>query len=230
MCTSTLIHETKKPFYVGKGQARIVLSHLSPRRNPEDTDPQGIGQTRIAATHRNSPHALPSEEAALRIEAAVIDLCGLDKLANLVSGWRSIQLGKISLKELIYYYAAEPVRVVDAVVLIRINRLYRHGMSEEELYDATRSCWKLSSRRERAKYAFSVFEGVVREVYAIDAWHKGGTTPCKTRIHTNPRYEGGRREFTGRVAEESVRSRYFGGSVAAYFPRGLCAPVKYVNV
>ena len=104
----------------------------------------------------------------------MIDLCGLDKLANLVSGWRSIQLGKISLKELIYYYAAEPVRVVDAVVLIRINRLYRHGMSEEELYDATRSCWKLSSRRERAKYAFSVFEGVVREVYADRRLAQGG--------------------------------------------------------
>ena len=124
---------------------------------------------------------------------------------------------------------APPLTVTDPVILIRINRLYRDGMTEDELYDATRSCWKLGSRRNRAKYALAVFEGVVQEVYEIDGWHEGGTTPCRSGIHTKPRTEG-RWEFTGRKTEESVRSRYVGRSVAAYFTRGQQNPVRYVNV
>jgi len=68
---------------------------------------------------------------------------------------------------------APPLSVTDPAILIRINRLYRDGMTEDELYDATRSCWKLGSRRNRAKYALAVFEGVVQEVYEIDGWHEG---------------------------------------------------------
>jgi uncharacterized protein len=124
---------------------------------------------------------------------------------------------------------APPITVVDPAILIRINRLYREAMTEDELYDATRSCWKLGRRRTRAKYALAVFEGVVREVYEIAGWHEGGTTPCKSGIHKKPRTEG-RWEFTGHKAEESVRSRYVGGSVSAYFTHGQQNPVKYVNV
>jgi len=79
---------------------------------------------------------------------------------------------------------APPLSVTDPAILIRINRLYRDGMTEDELYDATRSCWKLGSRRNRAKYALAVFEGVVQEVYEIDGWHEGGTTPCKSGIQS----------------------------------------------
>ena len=121
------------------------------------------------------------------------------------------------------------VTVTDPVLLIRINRLYRDGMTEDELYDATRSCWKLGTRRNLLKYAFAVFHGVVQEVYEIDGWHEGGTTPCTSGIHKKPRTKG-RWEFTGHVAEEAVRSRYVGRSVADYFTRGQQNPVKYVNV
>jgi hypothetical protein len=102
-------------------------------------------------------------------------------------------------------------------------------MTEDELYDATRSCWKLGSRRNLAKYALAVFEGVVREVCEIAGWHEGGSTPCKSGIHKKPRTEG-RWEFTGQKAEDSVRSRYVGRSVAGYFTQGQQNPVKYVNV
>ena len=142
----------------------------------------------------------------------------------------AIRIGKVEMMTLDRRkQSARPLTVTDPVILIRINRLYRDGMTEDELYDATRSCWKLGSRRNRAKYALAVFEGVVREVYEIGGWHEGGTTPCKSGIHKKPRTEG-RWEFTGRMAEESVRSRYVGRSVAAYFTQGQQNPVKYVNV
>ena len=143
---------------------------------------------------------------------------------------RAIRIGKVEMMTLDRRkQSARPLTVTDPVILIRINRLYRDGMTEDELYDATRSCWKLGSRRNLAKYALAVFEGVVREVYEIAGWHEGGSTPCKSGIHKKPRTER-RWEFTGQKAEDSVRSRYVGRSVAGYFTQGQQNPVKYVNV
>lgn len=174
-------------------------------------------------------HGLRDEETALRIEAAVIDLFGLDELTNEVRGWKSIQLGRMSLIDLISYYAPRPVSILEPALLIRVNRLYRHRMSDAELYDVTRGVWKLGERRTKAKLAFAIFEGVVREIYEIEQWHQAGTTTYTTR--TNDDVNRQRRwEFTGKKADEALHRLYLGGSVEAYFPRGLQSPVIYVNI
>jgi hypothetical protein len=217
-------------FYVGKGQGERVLAHLSAEgesrkvRVLEELKQQGLVPRIDILTHQ-----LPDEETAFRIEAAIIDLLGLGELTNEVRGWRSVQLGRLPLSELIVYYAAQPVEVIDPALLIRINRLYRHNMPANELYEATRGVWKLGKRREQARYALAVFEGVVREVYAIEAWHEAGTTHYYTQIHTDVHVPG-RWEFTGRVAPEPVRSRYLNRSVAAYFRKGQQSPTVYVGV
>ncbi|MFN0020821.1 MAG: LEM-3-like GIY-YIG domain-containing protein [Pirellulaceae bacterium] len=222
---------TGKPFYVGKGKGKRVLAHLSAKVESQKT--QIIKE--LAAISQEPrleilAHGLASEDTALRIEAAAIDLLGLDELTNKVTGWRSIQLGKMPLQELIFYYAAKPVEIVDPVLLIRINRLYRHAMSVEELYDATRSAWKLGQRREAAKFVLAVFEGVVREVFKVEQWHPGGATPVKSGVHGDRGpIASDRWEFTGKVASPVVRNRYHGASVAKYFPKGLQNPVMYVN-
>lgn len=100
-------------------------------------------------------------------------------------------------------------------------------MTLRELYEATRGVWKLGRRREGGKYAFAVFEGVVREVYAIDGWHPAGTLEYETRDEDLA--VEGRREFEGGLAIGTVRARYVGRSVAAYLPKGSQNPVKYVN-
>ena len=126
------------------------------------------------------------------------------------------------------YYAAKPVAVDVPTLLIRINRLYRYNMTPQELYEATRGVWKLGARCTKAQYAFAVFEGVVREVYAIESWHPAGTTPYMTRDASQLK-TAGRREFLGRVADAVVRDAYAGRSVASQFPPGLQSPVVYVN-
>jgi uncharacterized protein len=218
-----------RPFYVGKGRGRRIVAHLS-----------AAGETRkarILAEIREEgheprldvlAHGLADEETALRVEAAAIDLLGLADLTNCVRGWRSVQLGRLPLAELMTYYAAEPVDAADPVLLIRINQLYRHGMPAHDLYEATRGVWRLGSRCKGAKYALAVFEGVVREVYAVDEWHEAGSTDHTTR-DTNELRIPGRQEFIGSVAPDSVRNRYVGRSVAAYFKRGQQSPVVYVN-
>ena len=94
-------------------------------------------------------------------------------------------------------------------------------MPDAELYHATRGIWKLGPRRERAKYALAVFHGLVREVYAIEAWAPAGTTRDDSGRQRKPGpKQRGRWEFTGRVAPPSVRKRYVGRSVAGYFKQG----------
>src|SRR4051812_42705703 len=88
------------------------------------------------------------------------------------------------------------VGIVDPVLLIRINQLFRPGMSAHALYEATRGVWKVGLRREGVKYALAIFDGVVREVYSIDKWHEAGSTQYSTRAAADVVVEG-RWEFTG---------------------------------
>ncbi|MEA2463630.1 MAG: uncharacterized protein QOJ98_1377 [Acidobacteriota bacterium] len=219
----------EQPFYVGKGQGERALSHLS-----EEAESRKCARIAELRAEGKEPridilaHELRDEETAFRIEAAIIDLFGLDVLTNEVRGWRSLQLGRIPLSELTMYYAAKPVSVDVPALLIRINRLYRHNMTPQELYEATRGVWRLGARCTKARYAFAVFEGLVREVYEIESWHPAATTPYTTRDASQLR-TAGRREFLGRVADAEIRDAYVGRSVAEYFVQGLQSPVVYVN-
>jgi hypothetical protein len=92
----------RQPFYVGKGQGPRVLAHLSASGESRKAKVLAeLAQSGLSPRLDILAHALPSEETALRIEAAVIDLLGLDDLTNLVSGWQSVQLGRMPLSQLV---------------------------------------------------------------------------------------------------------------------------------
>ncbi len=99
-------------------------------------------------------------------------------------------------------------------------------MTEAELYEVTRGVWTCGPRREKARYALAVYQGVVREVYEIEMWHKAGTLEYTTRKQElmDPR----RWEFSGRQATGPA-SRYRGGLVDKYFSKGAQLPFTYVN-
>lgn len=121
------------------------------------------------------------------------------------------------------------ITVTEPALLIRINESYSEGMSDLALYEATRGVWRLGPKRDRVRIALAVYQGVVKEVFAISAWHRGDTTPYSTRRFTDPRAKE-RWEFTGVLADDAVRERYIGKSVAQYFRWGNQNPVVYVNV
>jgi hypothetical protein len=122
------------------------------------------------------------------------------------------------------------VDVHEPAVLIRINQLYRSGMSSDALYEATRGVWKAAApRRDEARYALAIAPGgVVCGVYEISEWHPAGTTEYKTRDASQFSTDG-RFEFTGSQAPKEVREKYVGRSVAHYFSKGNQNPIRYVN-
>ena len=114
------------------------------------------------------------------------------------------------------------LEVTEPAMLIRINELFRDDMSASELYDATRSSWKVSlDRANDVAYALSVYKGIVREVYLVTAWQEADPT-----AHEKNK---GRFEFIGDIAEDSVRDKYKLKSVKHYFKKGNMAPFMYLN-
>jgi len=216
-------------FYVGKGKGNRAFSHMNDLS--ETRKVQTIHAIRAAGlepTIEILVHRLPNEETALRIEAAIIDLLTLDRLTNQVRGWESSIVGRMPVAALASLYDARPIKIGEAALLIRINQLYRYGMSERELFEVTRGVWKLGARRTQAKYAFAVYKGVVREVYEIGGWHPAGTLDYLTRNAADLRLEG-RWEFEGHVADAMLREKYIDGSVSHYFAGNSQNPVTYVN-
>lgn len=130
----------------------------------------------------------------------------------------------------------EQINIDDPVILIRISQAYRENISPIELYDYTRSQWKLNPERAKnAKYGLAVYNGIIKEVYKIIVWYPAGTTfSVRTGNELIERKAGdrmeGRYEFIGNIAKTSIRNKYKNKNVAQYFKQGNSNPIMYVNV
>ena len=114
--------------------------------------------------------------------------------------------------------------ITDNIVVIKINQSYYEGISSEALYDYTRGIWKRSLKTVSvADYALSVVYGVVVEVYKIDRWMPATQTKFKTR-KVDPQKAAERVAFVGKVADDDVRARYIGKSVANLFKKNSANP------
>lgn len=216
-------------FYVGKGRGARALAHFDAQAKVGVKEVMAeLAAAGIAPRLEILAHGLPSEQVAFQIEAAAIDLVGVENLSNAVRGHHHAK-GRMSLAEVVARYTRKPAGIKEPSVLIRISRLYRYGMTAVELYDATRSAWRVGPKREKVELAFAVHEGVIREVYRVHAWHPAGST-------FNVRFDGrgedlpDRWEFVGKVAEEELRQRYINRYVGDLFPQGAQNPIAYVNV
>jgi len=225
-------------FYVGKGKGSRALTHLEAA---DLTHLEAAERKRVTTIIRkirdagSEPridilaHDLPNEDVAFAIEAAAIDLIGIHNLTNAVRGHTKAKYGRNPLSHFIALYTKRKAAIREPSVLIRITKMYRFGMNDAELYDATRSAWRVGDRKDKAQYAFAVYNGVVREVYRITGWHDGGSTfAAQNQGKRVARV--GRWEFVGTLAEDTVRQRYVNSYVGDLFPKGARNPVCYVNI
>jgi hypothetical protein len=210
-------------FYVGKGTGNRVFMHLN-EALLDETENTKLDRIRLIrqrnqdVRHIIHRHGL-TEEEAFHVEAALIDLLGLDQLTNAVSGHHSYNFGPMTINEIVSTYEAPAIVIKEPCIFAIINRLYQRGMSADDLYEATRGNWVIGERRNKAKYVFAVSNGVVRQVYEVERWY-----PVE-----RPEYKRSNRwRFDGKVAAE-MEQKYVGGSVINYLTNGAQNPIKYVN-
>jgi hypothetical protein len=221
---------TDKPFYVGKGRGNRAFCHLD-----DDRECEKVAMIAELKALNLSPvieilkYGLLEEEALL-VEATAIDLLSIDTLTNEVRG-HGVSVGsRATVEDVAAILSEKPAKIDDPLILVRIARAFRGGMTPQALYDATRSAWKVGARRRsQARYACAVYQQVIREVYEIAAWAPGGSTMRSTDV--NGRHESipDRWEFVGKVAEPEIRRKYVGRVVNEFFPDGAMNPIRYVN-
>jgi len=223
-----------KIFYVGKGKGQRAFQHLSDEKDgPKKRKIQEIREAGLQPKIEILTHGLKESETALKIEAALIDLIGVDHLANEVRGYEAISHGKMDVDQLIALYNAPRVVIRDkGVLLIRINRLFRHGMSPAELYEATRGVWKIGRRRDSVRLVLAIYQGVVKEVYQVRRWELADWQAYRFRrdeLKGRKERDKNRWQFEGSVAKEPIRGRYLGKDVSKYLVKGAMNPIQYVK-
>lgn len=224
---------TRKPFYVGKGKGNRVFDHLSDKNNSEKTKKiNSIIEEGKEPIIEILVHGV-DEETAFKVEAAAIDLIGIDNLTNQQRGHHSNTYGKIEVSLLESRYNSEDLTfndIDDNIMLIKINRLYHNNMTPTELYEITRGYWRVNlEQAKKVKYVLAVYYGIVLEVYEVVAWFPAFSTMMHQRIEdVNSDKLSSRYEFVGRIADDIVRKKYKDKSVSNIFLKGEQNPIKYI--
>jgi len=122
----------------------------------------------------------------------------------------------------------------EPVVAININRQYPRVNNADDLYQATRSMWRLNRERaNRARYAFAVYQGEIKEVYEIDRWIPA-TRETRRYWREREHLQGddfqdthdGRSEFVGKLAPEEIRKKYVNKRMPVRHSQN---PIRYFN-
>jgi hypothetical protein len=233
---------TNAVFYVGKGTGDRSFAHLAEaEKSLAEEIEENAKLARIREIESSGEavkiailrHGMSDREAFL-VEATVIDL--LPNLVNVQAGHNSDEFGHRSVSEIDVKYGARPVKIDPrhCVVLIRINRLFERGMTDDALYEATRKWWVIGGARQQLgdpgapQWAMAVYGGIVRAVYRIEAWER----PTDDDIAANPS-DSDRWGFRGE-RDLGMEAKYLHGDVSSYLRaadtgHALQNPIRYVN-
>lgn len=211
-----------KTFYVGKGHGNRINQHLLGALETELDEIEKIKtiheiqKAGFEVRHLILRHGL-TEKEAFEVESSIIDFIGMENLTNIVAGHYASERGLMSLEDIAIKYQAEDAVFEESALLININRRYHYKITPEEIYNATKGNWIVSSERvKNINVICSVYAGIIREVFIPTSWNKS--------------QEAGRLCFEGKIAPDSIRNKYINKSVAKYWKQGSQNPVKYVDI
>ena len=94
--------ETGDVFYVGKGKGNRVFSHFEDRSdNAKTRKIAELKKKNIQPKIEILVHGVDDEVTIKKIEAAIIDLIGKNKLTNKVGGYESSDYGRMDLSQIL---------------------------------------------------------------------------------------------------------------------------------
>lgn len=172
-----------KVFYIGKGTGNRVFSHEVESGKLYKSEKKKLNKIREIEIEGFLVKRLIvnwglSENEAFVAEATLINLLNYMpdvQLTNEVAGHHVHEC--LTVEDFELQYGAIPLETEDikhSILVIKINKLYRRGMSEAELYDTVRGCWAASLKSietRNVKYVFGVYNGLIVAVYKPDEWH-----------------------------------------------------------
>lgn len=216
---------TYQVFYVGKWSGNRVFDHKKESlSNPESA--------KLKLKTISEIHA--AETALINAFNYVSDA----ELTNIAAGRHSLEA--LSVEEYEKLFGTEELKEEDIrhrILIIKINKLYHKGISENELYDSVRRDWKASiANVQQVEYVFGVYRSLIVAVYKPTRWYK-----CKDALDKRPRpYEditavAGRiffvdEDFENGKTADSNETFYCGKSIGGLkINQGAQNPITYLK-
>ena len=210
--------------YIGKGTGNRAIVHMKDKSDSEKTRwinlLKQIGlRPRIDILARNL-----SEKQSLRIERTLIDTIGIgeNRLTNKVRG-QGVSTGREPIEEIALRHNPRKLEIHHEVLLVRLNKHFRPGLSNLQLYDLTRGVWGVNRKRiQSVEFVLALANGLVRGVFTPESWHPAGSTQY---VHV-PRDDVdsdefvGRWEFLGSPAPHKIQELYLGRDASSSFKHG----------
>ncbi len=175
---------TGKLFYIGKGTGNRVFDHeYESLKNPaseklklatiREIKEAGLAVGKIILNCNLTENEAYAAEAALINAFNYVEHTGL---TNDVAGHHSKKA--YSVEEFEQMFGAEELTEADIphhLFVIKVNRLYHFGMTEQETYDVVRGCWKTKNpykmnRLNKVEYVLGVYHSLIVAVYKPTVW------------------------------------------------------------